>query len=462
MKRIFSEYVEEGILESKEEIELKKILIANRGEIARRILRTCDKLGLESVVVYSEADESLPYVREATTARLIGEPPAAKSYLNQEKILEIAKTENADAIHPGYGFLSENGEFVRTVEEAGLTFIGPSAKVVDTMGDKVRARQTMQVAGVPVVPGSEGAVNDVEAAAAIAEEIGYPVMLKASAGGGGIGMQRCQTAEELRKAFASNQNRAKAYFGNADMFIEKLIENGRHIEVQIFGDAKGNAVHLFERDCSIQRRNQKVIEETPSPFLSEKTKKEMFDAAVRAAKHVGYRNAGTIEFIVDENENFYFLEMNTRLQVEHPITEKITGQDLVEWQLKVADGEPLPLKQEEITRDGHAMEFRLYAEDPEKFLPSPGTIDEFTFPEIEGVRVDTGVESGSAVTPFYDPMIAKIIVSGYDRAATLEKAKRFFDGLTLTGIKNNAPLFERILNDEQFIAGNYTTKFLQR
>lgn len=441
---------------------MRKILIANRGEIARRILRTCDKLGLESVVVYSEADRELPYVEEATSAHSIGEPPAAKSYLNQEKILEIAKRENVDAIHPGYGFLSENAGFVRAVEDAGLTFIGPSAKVVETMGDKVRARQTMQAAGVPVVPGSEGALADEDAAVAVAEEIGYPIMLKASAGGGGIGMQRCQNEEELRKAFTSNQNRAKAYFGNADMFIEKLIENGRHIEMQIFGDSHGNAVHLFERDCSIQRRNQKVIEETPSPFLSEKAKNAMFDAAVRAVKHVGYRNAGTIEFIVDEEENFYFLEMNTRLQVEHPITEKITGQDLVEWQIKVADGEALPLKQEEITRKGHAMEFRLYAEDPEKFLPSPGTIEEFTYPEIEGVRVDTGFESGSAVTPFYDPMIAKIIVSGYDRAETLEKAKRFFAGLKLTGIKNNAPLFERILADEQFIQGNYTTKFLQR
>ncbi|HET7657999.1 MAG TPA: biotin carboxylase N-terminal domain-containing protein, partial [Bacillales bacterium] len=351
---------------------MKKILIANRGEIARRILRTCDKLGLETVVVYSEADKDLPYVKEATAAHSIGEPQAAKSYLNQDKILQIAKQEKVDAIHPGYGFLSENAGFVRAVEEAGITFIGPSAKVVEAMGDKVRARQSMQAAGVPVVPGSDGAVKDVDEAAAVAAEIGYPVMLKASAGGGGIGMQRCETEEELRKAFSSNQNRAKAYFGNADMFVEKMIENGRHIEVQIFGDEEGNAVHLFERDCSIQRRNQKVVEETPTPFLSEQAKENMFDSAVRAAKHVGYRNAGTIEFIVDEDEHFYFLEMNTRLQVEHPITEKITGLDLVEWQLKVASGETLPLKQEEITRSGNAMEFRLYAEDPEKFMPSPG------------------------------------------------------------------------------------------
>lgn len=446
----------------REGIELKKILIANRGEIARRILQTCDKLELQTVVVYSEADKDLPYVKEATAAYSIGEPQAAKSYLNQEKILEIASQENVDAIHPGYGFLSENAGFVRAVEEAGIHFIGPDAKVVEAMGDKVRARQSMQAAGVPVVPGSEGAVNDVDEAVSVAKEIGYPVMLKASAGGGGIGMQRCENEEVLRKAFSSNQNRAKAYFGNADMFVEKMIENGRHIEVQIFGDGQGNVVHLFERDCSIQRRNQKVIEETPSPFVSETTKENMFDAAVRAAKHVGYRNAGTIEFIVDEEEHFYFLEMNTRLQVEHPITEKITGLDLVEWQLKVAAGELLPLSQDEITRSGHAMEFRLYAEDPEKFMPSPGTIEEFTYPEMEGVRVDTGVESGSAVTPYYDPMVAKVIVSGYDRVGTIEKASRFFDELKLTGIKNNAPLFKKILRDDSFIAGQYTTKFLQR
>ncbi|HET7580926.1 MAG TPA: acetyl-CoA carboxylase biotin carboxylase subunit [Bacillales bacterium] len=441
---------------------MKKILIANRGEIARRILRTCDKLGVESVVVYSEADKELPYVTEATKAYSIGEPPAAKSYLNQEKILEIAEKEQVDAIHPGYGFLSENAGFVRAVEEAGITFIGPSANVVEAMGDKVRARQTMKAAGVPVVPGSEGAVNDVDAAAEVAEEIGYPVMLKASAGGGGIGMQRCQSEEELRKAFQSNQNRAKNYFGSADMFVEKLIENGRHIEMQVFGDAHGNAVHLYERDCSIQRRNQKVIEETPSPFLSQAAKEKMFDAAVRAVKHVEYRNAGTIEFIVDEDENFYFLEMNTRLQVEHPITEATTDLDLVAWQIKVADGEEIPLRQEEIQRSGHAMEFRLYAEDPEKFLPSPGTIEQFTYPEMEGVRVDTGVESGSAVTPYYDPMVAKVIVSGSDRAEVIGKAKQFFNGLTLTGIKNNAPLFEKILQDKDFTAGQYTTKFLQR
>ncbi|HET7628803.1 MAG TPA: acetyl-CoA carboxylase biotin carboxylase subunit [Bacillales bacterium] len=440
---------------------MRKILIANRGEIARRILQTCDKLGLESVAVYSEADKDMGYVKQATSAHCIGEAPAAKSYLNKEKIIEAALKEQVDAIHPGYGFLSENAAFARKVEEAGITFIGPEANVIEMMGDKVRARQTMKQANVPVVPGSDGEVADVEEAAQIAAEIGYPVMLKASAGGGGIGMQRCEDEEQLRKSFASNQKRAGAYFGNPAMFIEKCIDGGRHIEVQVIADAHGNAVHLFERDCSVQRRHQKVIEETPSPFLSEKTKEKMFAAALRAVQQVEYRNAGTIEFIVGEDESFYFLEMNTRLQVEHPITEEVTGIDLVEWQLKVAAGEKLPLQQQDITRDGHAIEFRLYAEDPEKFLPSPGTIDVFTYPECEGVRLDTAVESGSAVTPYYDPMIAKIVVSGFSREDTLEKARKFFDEMTLTGIKHNGPLFQKVLREESFIKGIYTTHYLQ-
>ncbi|QQK76559.1 ATP-grasp domain-containing protein [Salicibibacter cibarius] len=441
---------------------MKKILIANRGEIAKRVIITCEKLGLESVVVYSQADKNLPYIREATVAYEIGEPPAEQSYLNQEKILDVAKKENVDAIHPGYGFLSEHAGFVRAVEEAGITFIGPDAEVVEMMGDKVSARQMMQSAGVPVVPGSGGTVSDIDEAAKIAGDIGYPVMLKASAGGGGIGMQRCETEEELRKAFTSNQKRAQAYFGDSGMFVEKMIENGRHIEVQIFGDTFGSVVHLYERDCSIQRRNQKVIEESPSPFLSEATKEKMLTLAKKAAQHVGYVNAGTIEFIVDHNENFYFLEMNTRLQVEHPVTEMTTELDLVEWQIKVANGERLPLNQDDFNQKGHAIEFRLYAEDPKRFLPSPGDIEAFIYPEEQaGVRVDTGMESGTKVTHFYDPMIAKIIVSGSNRRATVENAKQFFSCLELSGIKNNAPLFEKILLDDNFIRGNYTTTFLQ-
>jgi acetyl-CoA carboxylase biotin carboxylase subunit len=441
---------------------LNKLLIANRGEIAERILRTCDKMGLETVVVYSEADKHLPYVNKAKKAYCIGEAPAAKSYLNGEKMIEIAKKEKVDAIHPGYGFLSENPRFVETVKKAGIAFIGPPADIVEKMGDKIRARTAMEAADVPIVPGSIDPVKGVDEAVLAANDIGYPVMLKASAGGGGIGMQRCGDETVLRKAFASNQNRAKAYFGNPEMFIEKFIENGRHIEVQIFGDDEGNVVHLFERDCSVQRRNQKVIEETPSPFLSQETKEKMFDAAVRAGKYVGYKNAGTVEFVVDQHEHFYFLEMNTRLQVEHPVTEETTGFDLVEWQINVAAGKSLPYSQEQIRQNGHSIEFRLYAEDPETFMPSPGTIEQFTYPPEDGVRVDTGFESDAVVTPFYDPMIAKVVVSDSNRERVIEKAKHFFSGLTLTGIKSNADLFRHVLCDNDFLNGRYDTTYLQK
>jgi acetyl-CoA carboxylase biotin carboxylase subunit len=439
---------------------LKKILIANRGEIALRIIKTCQQLGIETVAIYSDADRELPYVRESTVSYRIGEPPVQKSYLNAQLILEVAEKEQVDAIHPGYGFLSENAEFARTVVEKGITFIGPKASTISLMGDKVVARQTMKQAGVPVVPGSESGLADVEEVCTIATEIGYPVMLKASAGGGGIGMQRCDDEESLRKAFQSTKGRAKAYFGNDEVFIEKFISNARHIEVQIFGDIEGNIVHLFERDCSIQRRNQKVIEESPSPFLSKEKRDEICHAAVLAARSVGYVNAGTIEFVMDEAGNFYFLEMNTRLQVEHPVTEMITGVDLVEWQIKVANGEKLPLTQEEIKSNGHSIEFRLYAENPINFMPSPGKIIEFSYKLNEGVRMDLGYEGGSTVTPFYDPMIAKVIVHGYDRTLAIEKAKRFFNELSIEGIKHNGPLFEEILQEESYQKGIYTTSYL--
>lgn len=439
---------------------MKKLLIANRGEIAARIVRTCEKLGIEPVIVYSQADKDLPYVKNAKIAYEIGEPPVAKSYLNSDKILEVARTEQVDAIHPGYGFLSENADFVRNVENANMIFIGPSANVVEAMGDKVKARKTMQDANVPVVPGSDGALKDVEEAVQLASEIGYPVMIKASAGGGGIGMQKCEDEKTLRTAFVSSQNRAKAYFGNDEMFMEKFITNSRHIEVQIFGDEHGNVIHLFERDCSIQRRHQKVIEETPSPFLSEEVRTEICKAAVQAGKHVKYTNAGTVEFIVDEEENFYFLEMNTRLQVEHPVTEMVTGLDLVEWQIDIAQSNPLPKSQEEITKKGHSFEFRIYAEDPSTFLPSPGKIDTFDYPSIEGVRVDTGFASQTQVTPFYDPMIAKVIIYGINRDEAIKKSIQFFDDWKLDGIKHNGPLFTTILNEESFQKGNYTTLYL--
>jgi acetyl-CoA carboxylase, biotin carboxylase subunit len=440
---------------------LKKILIANRGEIAERIIRTCSKLGLETVAVYSSADKDLPYVKQATVAYEIGDPPAAKSYLNQEQILRVASEENVDAIHPGYGFLSENAAFVRKINEHGITFIGPTADVVEAMGDKITARKTMQEAGVPVVPGS-GEIVDVAEAIAFANEINYPIMLKAAAGGGGIGMQRCENDQELEKAFVSSQNRAKAYFGNGAMFVEKFIDDARHIEVQIVGDNHGNIVHLYERDCSIQRRNQKVLEEAPSPFLSKRTRIQIGEAALLAAKHVQYTNAGTVEFVMDQDENFYFLEMNTRLQVEHPITEETIGVDLVEWQINVAEGKVLPLKQENIQPTGHSIELRLYAEDPTSFMPSPGKIETLHFPKMEGVRIDSGYASGSTVSPFYDPMIAKIIVSGSSREEAIKRCEDFFTSFSLTGIKHNGPLFAQLLKEENFQQGKYSTSYLAK
>ncbi|MGC4375532.1 acetyl-CoA carboxylase biotin carboxylase subunit [Fictibacillus sp. Mic-4] len=439
---------------------MRKILIANRGEIAGRIIRTCNEMGIESIAVYSDADSELPYVKQATKAFRIGEPPVMKSYLNVNKLLEIALKEKVDGIHPGYGFLSENSTFAKKVEESGIRFIGPSWQVIDAMGDKIQARKTMKNAGVPIVPGTVEPISDLEEACRVANEIGYPIMLKASSGGGGIGMVRCDDEPSLKKAFVSTQQRAKAYFGSDLMFIEKYIAGARHIEMQIFGDGQGNIVHLFERDCSIQRRNQKVIEESPSPFLNETIRNEMSEAAIKAARAVSYSNAGTVEFIVAEDGQFYFLEMNTRLQVEHPVTEMVTGLDLVRWQIEVASGKPLTLLQNEIAQKGHSMEFRLYAEDPATFLPSPGKLVTLHFPEMDGVRVDGGYEAGNHVSPFYDPMIAKIIVSDSNRKGCLLKAKAFFNDFQLTGIKCNSPLFEQILNDDDFQKGNYTTAFL--
>jgi acetyl-CoA carboxylase, biotin carboxylase subunit len=439
---------------------MRRILIANRGEIALRIIQTCKRLGIETIAVYSDADSDMPFVKEATKAVRIGEAPVNKSYLRTDVILDIAKQEKVDAIHPGYGFLSENAAFASSVEEEGIIFIGPSPKTIQLMGDKIVSRTTMAQAGVPVVPGSSIGVVNEEEACELAKTIGYPVMLKASGGGGGIGMIRCEDEQALVKSFASTKSRAKAYFGSDEVFIEKCIENARHIEIQVFGDSLGNVVHLYERDCSVQRRNQKVIEESPSPFLSDITKEKMFATAVQAAKSVQYVNAGTIEFIVDEEENFYFLEMNTRLQVEHPVTEAITGLDLVEWQIAVAKGERLPLLQGEITRKGHAIEYRLYAEDPSSFLPSPGKITSLEWPEVPNARVDSGYESGLTVSPFYDPMIAKCIISGDDRTQALANSEQFFEQFHLSGIKTNAPLFLHVLKDEDFKKGNYTTSFL--
>ena len=441
---------------------VQKILIANRGEIALRIIRTCHEMGIETIAIYSEADKEMPYVKAATKAVCVGESPVNKSYLQSDKILEIAKSEKVDAIHPGYGFLSENAAFAKKAINEGIIFIGPKPETIELMGDKIVSRQTMEKAGVPVVPGSGDGLKTIEEAMSLAESIGYPVMLKASGGGGGIGMVLCETEQALVKSFDSTKSRAMAYFGSDEVFIEKYIADSRHVEIQVFGDHTGNIVHLFERDCSIQRRHQKVIEESPSPFLSENVRQKMFETAVKAAHAVNYTNAGTIEFIVDENENFYFLEMNTRLQVEHPVTEMIAGLDLVKWQILVAQGEKLPLSQSEIISSGTTIEFRLYAEDPVRFLPSPGKITTLKWSQKEGVRIDSGYEEGGTVTPFYDPMIAKCIFYGQTRKETLMAAENFFKEIKIEGIKTNAPLFLNVLANDDFQNGAYTTNFLTK
>lgn len=436
---------------------MKKILIANRGEIARRIIRTCNRLGIETIAIHSEADGELPYVSEATEAAAIGPNPVAQSYLQADKIIEEALKRNAKAIHPGYGLLSENAGFARKVQEAGLIFIGPAPGIIETMGDKLGSRRTMMDAGVPVVPGTAEGVQDIAAAIEAAQEIGYPLMLKASAGGGGIGMVLCESEQALTQQFDSVKNRAKAYFGDDIVYLEKFIANARHIEVQIFGDEHGNIVHLFERNCSVQRRNQKVIEESPSPDLPETARQQLCEAAVKAGRAVGYTNAGTVEFIVDENNDFYFLEMNTRLQVEHPVTEEVTGVDLVEWQVNVSRGEALP-SQETIQTTGHSIEYRIYAEDPKTFFPSPGTLSSLKWGA--GARIETGYEEGNKVTPFYDPMIAKVILTGATREEVLEKSRKFFNETAIEGVKTNMPLFDKFIESKPFIEGNYATAVL--
>ena len=369
----------------------EKVLIANRGEIARRIIRTCDRLGIKTVAIYSDADAEAPFVKEATEAISIGGTLAKDSYLNIDKVITIAKEQGVDAIHPGYGFLSENANFVERCEEAGITFIGPDKETMEVMGSKLLSRNKMIEAGVPVVPGTDGRLESLEEAKQVATELGYPLMLKASAGGGGIGMKLVQNEEELVSAYETTKTQAKNFFSDDQIFLEKWIDEPRHIEVQIAADTKGNVIHLFERECSVQRRHQKVIEESPSPFLTDSLREQLLEAAVQGVKHIGYSNLGTMEFIFDRDGNFYFLEMNTRLQVEHPVTEEVTGLDLIEWQLRIAANEVLPLAQEEIKFEGHAIESRLYAEDPKTYFPSPGKISKLVLPEGIG-RFDFGIE----------------------------------------------------------------------
>lgn len=441
---------------------LQKILIANRGAIASRIIRTCKKLGIYTVAIYSEADEYLPYVKKADEAVLIGPSPVQESYLNMSKIIEVAKEKQVEAIHPGYGFLSENSTFAKLCEEAGFVWIGPSSTTIEQMGNKLIARKSMEKAGVPIIPGTISPITNIEAALQHARKIGYPIMLKAASGGGGVGLQVIHSEEELKNMFERIKERAGQLFGNEQLFIEKLIENARHIEVQVASDHYGNFVHLYERECSIQRRNQKVIEEAPSPFLSEDTRTELCKAAIQAAKAINYNNIGTVEFLVDENEKFYFLEMNTRIQVEHGITEAITGIDLVQLQLEIADDKRIPFNQEEIKRKGHAIETRIYAEDPKNFLPSPGTITNYIEPEKDAIRIESSVEQGSKVTPFYDPMICKLIAYGKSRTETIDILTEGLNNFVIDGIKTNIPMLQTVLTEENFLRGNTPIDYVNK
>jgi 3-methylcrotonyl-CoA carboxylase alpha subunit len=439
-----------------------KILIANRGEIACRVIRTARRLGIASVAVYSEADRGAMHVELADEAWPIGPPPARESYLNIDAILDAARNSGAEAVHPGYGFLSENAEFAEACTKAGVAFIGPPASAIRAMGSKAAARALMQQSGVPLVPGYHGEDQDPGRLADEAEQIGFPVLIKAVAGGGGRGMRVVARAEEFAAALTGARREAAGAFGDDRMLIERYLPRARHIEIQIFADKHGNTIHLFERDCSIQRRHQKVLEEAPAPGLDPERRRAMGKAAVAAARAVGYVGAGTVEFVADA-ESFYFIEMNTRLQVEHPVTEMVTGLDLVEWQLRVAAGETLPVDQREIELGGHAIEARLYAEDPDRgFLPQTGTLHGLRFPPPDIARVDTGVRQADRVTPFYDPMIAKIIVWGEDRPAALERLRRALAGTAVLGVMTNLGLLVRVANHPEFAKAAIDTGFIER
>ncbi|SDU20101.1 acetyl/propionyl/methylcrotonyl-CoA carboxylase subunit alpha [Stappia sp. ES.058] len=447
---------------------LDSVLIANRGEIACRIIKTARRLGLRTIAVYSEADRNALHVRMADEAVAIGPSPSSESYLIGERILEAARQTGAAAIHPGYGFLSENAAFAQACQDAGIVFVGPSAAAIRAMGLKDGAKALMEKAGVPVVPGYHGDRQEPEFLKQKAYEIGYPVLIKAVAGGGGKGMRRVDKAIEFEAALASAQREAQSAFGDPRVLIEKFVLNPRHVEIQVFGDGKGHAVHLFERDCSAQRRHQKVMEEAPAPGMGDETRAAMGDAAVAAAKAVNYSGAGTIEFIADGSgalrpDGFWFMEMNTRLQVEHPVTEMVTGQDLVEWQLRVASGEGLPLSQDDIRLEGHAVEVRLYAEDPDSgFLPSTGTLDLLMLPEGEGIRIDSGVEAGGEISPFYDPMIAKIIAYAPTREAALDNLAHQFGVSWIAGPKNNLAFLAALVDHPEVRAGGFDTGLIDR
>ena len=442
---------------------LKKVLIANRGEIAVRIIRACREMGIRTVAIYSEADKNALHTTLADEAICIGPAPSAKSYLNMKAILEAACLTGADSIHPGFGFLSENSSFAKICEEMGIKFIGPNHKLIELLGNKSKAKETMKKAGVPVVPGSEGLLSSKKQAVELAEKIKYPVMLKASAGGGGRGIRIAYTQEELEREYDLVRQEAKVAFNDDSIYLEKFVENPRHIEIQILADEKGNCIHLGERDCSVQRRNQKVLEETPSGILDEKTRNKMGEVAVKAVKEIGYTNAGTIEFLVDKNLDFYFMEMNTRVQVEHPVTEMVTGVDIIKEQIKIASGEKLSFTQKDIKFNGHSMEARINAEIPEKnFMPCPGTITELHLPGGNGIRVDTAIYSGYTVPPTYDSMLAKVIVHGKNREESIAKLKSAVAEFVVDGIQTNSDFILKILSNKNFIDNNYDTSFIQK
>ncbi len=443
-------------------MEMKKVLIANRGEIAVRIIRACHELDLTAVAVYSEADREALHVQLADESYCIGPTSSQESYLNVGNIMTIAMNANVDAIHPGYGFLAENADFAEICEDCNIAFIGPSKEAINQMGIKDIARKTMEDAGVPVVPGSKGIINSKEEALELADEMDYPVIIKATAGGGGKGIRVVKEEDELIKAINMTQQEAEKAFGNPGVYIEKFIEDFRHIEIQILADLHGNVIHLGERDCSIQRRMQKLVEETPSPALDVSVRTAMGEAAVRAAKAVNYAGAGTVEFIYDQDGNFYFMEMNTRIQVEHPVTEMVTGVDLIKEQIKIADGERLALKQEDVHLTGWAIECRINAEDPDNgFMPSPGKVETYLPPGGFGVRVDSAVYPGYVIPPFYDSMVAKLITYGASREEAMQRMKRALSEFMIKGVKTTIPFHQKLLKHEKFVEGDFNTKFLE-
>lgn len=442
---------------------LNKVLIANRGEIAVRIIRACRELGIKTVAVYSTADKNALHAKIADEAVCIGPPQSKDSYLNMREIIAACELTGADAIHPGFGFLSENAHFARTCEKCGITFIGPRPESIEMLGDKAQAKETMKNAGVPVILGSEGAIKSIAEAKELADKIGYPVLVKASAGGGGRGIRIVQSESELESQMTAAKQEALSCFGNDEVYIEKFIENPKHIEIQILADNFGNVVYLGERDCSMQRRNQKVLEETPSPVMTEELRRKMGESAVAAAKVCGYRNAGTIEFLVDKHLNYYFMEMNTRIQVEHPITEAVTGVDLVKWQLLIAGGEELTIKQEDIKIQGHSIECRINAENPEmNFLPSPGVIKSLYVPGGPGIRIDSACYQGCEISPYYDSMIAKLIVHASDRETAIAKMRWALSEFIVDGVSTNIDFHLKLIRREEFLNGDYDNGFLGR